>query len=122
MIIEGNTIIADPGKVLMNKYHEIVGKEHGLGYLYYINGVKLDEPILETASDFIEVSEVVLQPIIDTSKYPQMVDEMIRVKYSLSDELAIQRQRDTKPEQFKEYFEFCEECKRRAKEELGITD
>ncbi len=35
----------------------------------------------------------------------------IRQKYSLDDEIAILRQRDTKPEEFDEYFEFVEKVK-----------
>ena len=50
--------------------------------------------------------------------YDEMVVSLIRERYSLDEELAIQRQRDTKPEEFKEYFDFCEECKQRAKEEM----
>lgn len=50
--------------------------------------------------------------------YEEMVVSLIRERYSLDEELAIQRQRDTKPEEFKAYFDFCEECKQRAKEEM----
>ena len=50
--------------------------------------------------------------------YEEKVVTLIRQKYSLDEELAIQRQRDTKPEEFKEYFTYCEECKMKAKEEV----
>ena len=49
--------------------------------------------------------------------YDEKVVSLIREKYSLDEELAIQRQRDTKPDEFNEYFAYCEECKMRAKEE-----
>ena len=49
--------------------------------------------------------------------YEMAVRDMIREKYSLDEELAIQRQRDTKPEEFEAYFQYCEECKRKAKGE-----
>lgn len=49
--------------------------------------------------------------------YDEKVVSLIREKYSLDEELAIQRQRDTKPEEFNEYFAYCEECKERAKAE-----
>lgn len=52
--------------------------------------------------------------------YIALVDKKIRRKYSISAELAILRQRDTKPEEFAEYNAYAEECKARAKEELGI--
>ena len=47
--------------------------------------------------------------------YEERVIAQIRQKYSLEEELAIQRQRDTKPNEFQAYFTYCEECKRRAK-------
>lgn len=56
----------------------------------------------------------VVEPYIPT--YEEKVEQFIREKYTVSDELAIQRQRDTKPEEFNEYFAFCEECKLKAKE------
>ena len=52
--------------------------------------------------------------------YIAYVDELIRERYSVSAELAILRQRDSKPEEFAEYNAYAEECKKRAKEELGI--
>ncbi len=39
------------------------------------------------------------------------INERIRQKYSLSNELAILRQRDTKPEEFAEYNAFVEQIK-----------
>lgn len=52
------------------------------------------------------------------AKYKQMVEMLIREKYSLNDELAVLRQRDTKPEEFEEYNNYAESCKLRAKEEM----
>ena len=52
--------------------------------------------------------------------YEERVVALIREKYSLDEELAIQRQRDTKPEEFENYFQYCEECKRRAKDTNGV--
>jgi proline dehydrogenase len=54
------------------------------------------------------------------SDYIEQVDKLIRKRYSISAELAILRQRDTKPEEFAAYNAYAEECKARAKEELGI--
>lgn len=54
----------------------------------------------------------------DTRSYSEKVVSLIREKYSLDEELAIQRQRDTKPEEFQEYFEYCEFCKKQIKEGL----
>lgn len=46
--------------------------------------------------------------------YEERVEQLIREKYSISDELAILRQRDSKEDEFREYYEFCEECKEKA--------
>lgn len=62
-----------------------------------------------------------LAKIKTTIDYPQLVEKKIRTKYSVSAELAILRQRDTKPEEFAEYNAFCELCKAEAKAELGIA-
>lgn len=55
-----------------------------------------------------------------TIDYPQLVESKIRTKYSVSAELAILRQRNSKPEEFTEYNAFCELCKAEAKTELNI--
>ena len=51
-------------------------------------------------------------------KYENLVEQYIREKYSLSNELAILRQANTKVEEFNEYNAYAEECKARAKAEL----
>lgn len=43
--------------------------------------------------------------------YEQRVVNRIREKYSIDDELAILRQRDTKPEEFEQYNAFVEQIK-----------
>lgn len=50
--------------------------------------------------------------------YKNIVEKEIRRKYSVSDELAILRQRDVKPEEFAEYNEYCEKCKQIAREKM----
>lgn len=51
------------------------------------------------------------------AEYEAKVDRLVREKYSLSNELAILRQRDTKPEEFSEYNTYVELCKAIAKAE-----
>ena len=53
--------------------------------------------------------------------YNNSVVEMIRAKYSANDELAILRQRDTKPEEFAEYYEYVESCKEKARAAMEET-
>lgn len=53
-----NIIKADNGKVFRRIADgQIYGKEISLGYSYYINGVKLDEPHLDTVEDFEQIDE-----------------------------------------------------------------
>ena len=61
-----------------------------------------------------------LSRIKNTIEYPQLVENKIRKKYSVSAEFAILRQRNSKPEEFAEYNAFCELCKVEAKTELNI--
>lgn len=68
----------------------------------------------------IEKKLIVLNNI-QKEMYPSLVDAEIRKKYSISAELAILRQRDTKPEEFAEYNIYVEQCKSKIKEELEIT-
>lgn len=51
--------------------------------------------------------------------YKTLTEAYIRERYSVSDELALLRQRDVKKDEFEAYFAFCEECKARAKEIVG---
>ena len=48
--------------------------------------------------------------------YEQRIVNRIRKKYSIDDELAILRQRDTKPEEFAEYNAFVEQIKAEERE------
>ena len=43
--------------------------------------------------------------------YDEAVDNKIRERYSISQEFAILRQRDEKPDEYAAYFAYCEECK-----------
>ncbi len=63
--------------------------------------------------EYIEIDDV----NIDTQDIPyeQRVVNRIREKYSVDDELAILRQRDTKPDEFKEYNDFVERIKKEEK-------
>ena len=47
--------------------------------------------------------------------YGETVNELIRRKYTLSEELAILRQRGTKAEEFEAYNAYAESCKEEAR-------
>lgn len=52
--------------------------------------------------------------------YADLVNEKIRARYTLSEELSILRQRDTKPDEFAAYNAFVEQCKAEARIEIGM--
>ena len=52
--------------------------------------------------------------------YENMVIRKIRAKYTVNQELAVLRQRDSKPSEFAEYNAFVETCKAETKKELKI--
>lgn len=52
--------------------------------------------------------------------YEELVVMKIHERYSIDDELALLRQRDTKPDEFEEYFNYVEQCKAEAKEEYSL--
>ncbi len=60
-----------------------------------------------------EVEKFVVAPERDywQRPYEELVSEKIHEMYSYDAELAILRQRDQKPDEYKAYFEYCEQCK-----------
>ena len=51
-------------------------------------------------------------------EYETKIVSLIRKKYDINQELAILRQRDTKPTEFTEYSKYVEKCKAEVKSEL----
>ena len=81
----------------------------GRGY-YYVN-MDIHEVTIDDRTSY----EYDCVKILGYPTYGATVDALIREKYSESEELAIQRQRDSKPATFAEYNEFCESCKDKAR-------
>jgi hypothetical protein len=50
--------------------------------------------------------------------YDDAVDAEIRKRYSVSQEFAILRQREEKPDEYAVYYAFCEECKAYVKAQM----
>jgi hypothetical protein len=50
--------------------------------------------------------------------YEKIVSAIIRENYTLDNELSIQRQRDSNPEKFEAYDQFCENIKEMVKADL----
>lgn len=102
---------------IMRYYKEINGKR------VFFNGILItgDKQIINPTKEQIftdgwqEYIPAPVEPYVPT--YEERVEQLIREKYSINQEFAIQRQRDTKPSEFKEYFSYCEECKLKVKQE-----
>ena len=70
--------------------------------------------------DYEEVDE--LPKVIDPAAYNDRVNALIRERYSLSEELAVLRQRDAKPDEFAAYNAYAEQCKAYARDLLEIGE
>jgi hypothetical protein len=62
-----------------------------------------------------EIEQLTLQNDTIDLSYDEKVNNEIRKKYSQSQEFAILRQKDYKPEEYAKYFAYCEECKKMFK-------
>ena len=83
-----------------------------------INGVQVINPTEEMI--FLDGWQEYVVPEVEpyVPSYEERVEQLIREKYDVNQEFAIQRQRETKPSEFEEYFTYCEECKSLAKNEI----
>lgn len=63
---------------------------------------------------YVEIENINIET--PATPYEERIVNRIRKKYSINDELAILRQRDTKPEEFEKYNAFVEQIKAEEKE------
>ena len=90
---------------------------------YYKNGIRYEAPD-PTPEEQLAMQAAQAEAEAEywrTVDYDTAVSALIRERYSLDAELAISRQRDTKPDEFAAYYAFCEECKSKAKEKKGMV-
>ena len=130
--IRGNYI----DKTALTKTHIIIdefGKEHEelmykredlLKPPYNYKIVEIDDKYADcVASDFnadlsFSIDKYKARKEVDAKiEYENKIVALIRKKYNVNQELAILRQRDTKPEEFAEYNEYVEQCKAQVKNE-----
>ena len=64
-----------------------------------------------------EVDEI--PNIRNEEDYGNQVNDLIRRRYSLSEELSLLRQRDSKQEEYQKYNAYCEECKKTVKDKIS---
>ena len=84
----------------------------------YINGEYRDMTPEEIA-DRQEKAEQVEREYWTTISYDEAVNAEIRKHYTESQEFAILRQRDEKPEEYAIYYAYCEDCKAYVKKQKG---
>ena len=113
LVYNGNTYVPPTDELLVEVGYEIREVE--------IPEVEIPEP------DMVEeglIEQPIENEVVETPKktYEQRVVELIRLHYSVDDELAILRQRDTKTEEFEEYNAYCENCKTIARVEFGLQE
>ena len=78
-----------------------------------INGVTREM----TAEEIAEMERMADE--MPTMSYDEAVNAEIRKRYSESQEFAILRQKNEKPEEYAEYYAYCEDCKQAVKERFG---
>lgn len=102
----------------MRYYKEINGKRVFFNRILNVGNKQIINPTEEQilADGWQEYVPTPVEPYKPT--YEERVEELIRERFSVNQELAIQRQRDTKPDEFGEYFAYCEACKAKAKYEI----
>ena len=77
--------------------------------------IEIDGKFYPYTRDITAQEEQELNSFVELLPYEQRVVNRIRKIYSVDDELAILRQRDTKPEEFDEYNSFVETIKSEEK-------
>ena len=122
MIIEGNKITAEEGRLLLRKADSLLfGKELTLGYTWYINGERVDPPHLEvpedyTDSDYIEVDGVAVA--VESREYAYLKDKIVKMRYTPEDQIAIicNRGLDEENEEYRRKWEEMQEGRVKAGE------
>lgn len=60
------------------------------------------------------------EPIVEYQlTYEEKVVELIRQRYTIDDEIAILRQKETKPDEFQAWYDYCEACKAEARNSIN---
>lgn len=97
------------GLIEIDSIPEPEQKEGYIPVMYYRDGKIVYE--YEAIPEMPEEEEMPVPEI----PYEERVVAKIRERYSVDDELAILRQRDTKPDEFEAYNAYAESCKEEAR-------
>lgn len=90
------------------KYVHIIGTNN-----YFKRGLAIGLSVEQCE----EVDEI--PNIRNEEDYGNQVNDLIRRRYSLSEELSLLRQRDSKQEEYQKYNAYCEECKKTVKDKIS---
>lgn len=91
------------------------GKTH---YNYNETEKEIEQPDGEKVTIY-EYDQVTIQGEVNRES---MIDAVIRERYSINEELAVQRQRDSKPKEFESYNDFCESVKEQVRMDFDIKE
>ena len=86
----------------------------------YVNGQYIEltqEEILQMKAE----QEQAEREYWNSISYDEAVNDEIRKKYTESQEFAILRQKDEKPEEYASYYAYCEECKALVKSKKDLV-
>lgn len=86
---------------------------NGMFRVYYNEEPNIEEILASDDEGETTKHQIYSYNIIDVKELSKssIASSLIREVYSIDDELAILRQKDSKPEEFDEYDRFAEECK-----------
>lgn len=85
----------------------------------YVNGKYIEMTADEIATIKAEAKQAECE-YWQAIPYDEAVDAEIRKRYSVSQEFAILRQRDEKPDEYSVYYAYCEECKELVKSKKAV--
>ena len=86
----------------------------------YVNG-KYIEMTTEEVAAIQAQAEQTKKEYWQNIPYDEAVDAEIRKQYSISQEFAILRQRDEKPDEYAEYYAYCEKCTELVKSKKAVS-
>ena len=84
-----------------------------------INGKMIEITPEEIAQRELEAEEAEKEYWANVN-YDDAVNDEIRKRYSASQEFAIHRQKEEKPQEYAEYYAYCEQCKAYVKEKKEL--
>lgn len=87
--------------------------------------IKILSKTVCAASRYLKNNEdklIITYNLYNPIDYEDLVAKLIEEKYSINDQIAIIRQKESKPDEYTEFYSFCEECKLKAKAFVSERD